>query len=1180
MYLKRLEIQGFKSFPNKVSLDFREGITAVVGPNGSGKSNIADALRWVLGEQSAKSLRGGKMEDIIFSGTAARKPVGFAEVSVIFDNTDRRLAPEYSEIKVTRRIYRMGEGEFALNGVTCRLKDIHALFMDTGLGREGYSIVGQGRIDEIIGSRADTRRYLFEEAAGIVKFKARKTEAEDKLAREAANLVRVDDILTELATQLPTLASQADKAREYISLRDRQKHILANLFLADITTADAHLAQLDAAIDVSSAQAAEEEASRVSLETALAQAKEEAECLHFTIKSAEAALAENRQTHDQHEHDIRLHEEQCSHLESQISGAESRHSKAQQRHTEITQALHDTRVKHSELEAAITAAAVKTQQLEAQAAGHLAEAAQREQTLENLNAKLIESVKLSGQAEAKAANIDGVIHGLVERKRRIDEEAALAVAALQSHSNAEHEAQGSLAAAEAQLAESLRIIAESEAQRAESEALHAEQSKKYEHTRKTLSDAESRHRALSELKDNYEGYNRAVKSLMKERHRHPGILGAVGELCTPAKGYEIAIDISLGANAQNIITTDEQSATTAIEHLKAAKAGRATFLPLSAIKPQPPISRGDLLAEEGVCGTALSLVSFDARFEKVFSGLLGRTLVVETMQHAVRISRKYGQSVRIVTLSGELLSVGGAITGGSRWEKSSGTFERSREISDLQHALTTMREDAQRLSENLQQALARLRALVGSIAEQRSEAEEISRRRHILAEQALKLAADAAATQEHQERLTAEDKALATQLHEANTHKATLEAEREAALQAARQAEHSIAALQSTLQSGREDRDERAGELTALKVELGAREQEQRNLETEQARLEQEQVTYTAELADLCREITANRAQLTIKRESITTLAAAKVQLAAQGLEASSRLENLENTKKQRQASQQQLETALKTSGETLARLQADMVRLTTQREYAGTERRKLFDTMWDDYQLTPSGARSYPQLEEPTDALRREERGIRAKISQMGGVNANAIEEHQAVRERFEQMTTQRDDIVSAREDLRALITELEALMERQFKEQFALISESFSTAFTQMFGGGKAYLRLLDESNALESGIDIVAQPPGKALASMSLLSGGERALTALALLFGILRLRPSPFVILDEVESALDEANVARFANYLRNVAAKDTQFIMITHRRGAMEAADILYGVTMEERGVTKVLSIEL
>ena len=1180
MYLKRLEIQGFKSFPGKIRLDFREGITAIVGPNGSGKSNIADALRWVLGEQSVKSLRGGKMEDVIFSGTEERKPVGFAEVSITIDNANGRFAQEYSEIKVTRRISRMGEGEYELNGVSCRLKDIHAVFMDTGLGREGYSIVGQGRIDEIIGSRVDTRRYLFEEAAGIVKFKMRKAETEDKLAKEAANLLRVDDILAELEKQLPNLAVQAGRAREYITLRERQKHILSNLFLVDIEYADKRLADLSSAITIATEQTFSEESAHEGSEAGIDELKNDMTRIEGAIKTAERSIADNRIALEQQDNDVRLNKEQCTNFEAQISQATVRVEKEEQRRTEIEQSIAETEAKYSELETAIATKKDKLEQLETQAAEHVSEIANREQALDEQHALRLENVKLSGQIEAKVANIDGIISGLAERKNRIAEESAHADSLAAGYSEELKTTNEELRAAEEKLQAEDRLLTELELHKSTHGTQYAESSREYERASRALGEAESRHRVLSELKDSFEGYTRAVKTLMREKAKHPGIMGAVGELCMPRAGYETAIEISLGAATQNIVTTNEEAANTAIEYLKATGAGRATFLPMTAIKPQQPISQRDVRSERGVLGTAFELVTYDKQYENVFKSLLGKTLVVDSMDNAIKISRKYGQSVRIVTLTGELLSVGGAITGGSRGERSAGLFGRSREISELTSAIEKCREDVRKAQETVDEISRKIKTINDEIDRVRLSHSEHTQQRHSISENLLKLETEAESVRSRLARLAEESAALELQLDEANEHKGELENERAAADKAAKETEARIAVMQSAVQSEKDDRDEWSSELTELKVELGVHEQEQRDILADKARLERELADAATELHALQREIELNKERLAVKQEEITALAAAKGRLINYGRTITTMLEGLERDKVTKRDTLQRLEIEQKERNETLVKLQTELARLTTQYEHAETERRKLFDTMWEDYQLTPSTAKAYPMLAEPVDKLRKEERGIRSEIAQMGGVNANAIEEHQAVRERFELMSSQRADIVKAREDLLAMIAELEAMMEKQFTEQFALISDSFSVVFKQMFGGGKAYLRLLDEDNALESGIDIIAQPPGKAVSSMSLMSGGERSLTALALLFGILRLKPSPFVILDEVESALDEANTLRFAAFLKDVAAFDTQFIVITHRRGTMEAVDALYGVTMEERGVSKVVSVEL
>ncbi|MCL2618503.1 MAG: chromosome segregation protein SMC [Defluviitaleaceae bacterium] len=1180
MYLKRLELQGFKSFPAKIALDFRAGITAVVGPNGSGKSNISDALRWVLGEQSAKSLRGGKMEDIIFSGTLERKPVGFAEVSITIDNSDRRLAPEYSELKVTRRIFRVGEGEFALNGVTCRLKDIHAAFMDTGLGREGYSIVGQGRIDEIIGSRVETRRYLFEEAAGIVKFKTRKGEAEDKLAKEAANLLRLNDILGELEARLPHMLAQADKAREYLKMRERQKHLLANLFLLDITDAEDKLAKLAAAIGTAQGQAEEEEFRLADLEERHSGAKREEARLAAGIKSAEADLADNRLAKEANDNQIRLNDEKLRGLDARISLAEERRAKEAARALELERELDGTRNRHAELDRAIAAGEEELGRLEALAIGQSADISREEQAAQDIHSLVIESLKLSGQLEGKAANIDGIAAGLAERKARLDDEAEACRISAQQCREALEAAHAELAPAGQRLADEEREIALLEERRGVREAQAASRAAELEQIQRDIHTKETRRRVLSELRDSFEGYTRAVKVIMRERGRFAGILGTVGEFCRPQPSCETAVEVSLGAAMQNIITEDEEAAQAAIEYLKATGAGRTTFLPLSAIKEQPPISRKDMLEEAGVRGTAYGLISCDERFGAVFRNLLGRTLVLDTMEHAVRFSRKYAQSVRVVTLTGELLSVGGAITGGSRNEKSSGVFGRSREIAELEEALRGLGEKARLLEEDARAARERLRGLVRELDELHARHEDTQRTCHTVSEQVSKLEAERAAAAERLERLMAEDGDLIRQQSEVAEHIAALEAQKREADEAAQAAQAKAAQLQTSLQTYREHRDTQSQNITELKVELGAREQERLDVAAQAERLEREAQANRNELNKLAQEIAASESGLERNRAATAELAEAGGKLAEAGRGLAARLAELEREMAAMRESTGQAEAEAKACGETITALQHDLVRLVTQQEHALGERRKLFDTMWEDYQLTPSSAGEYPALADSADKLRLEERGIRAKMGMMGGVNVDAIEEYRAASNRVEQMTIQRDDIITAREDLQALIQELEGLMEQQFREQFALLSESFGVVFGQMFGGGKAYLRLLDEDNALESGIDIIAQPPGKALTSMSLLSGGERALTALALLFGILRLKPSPFVILDEVESALDDANVARFATFLKDVASRETQFIVITHRRGTMEAADTLYGITMQERGVSKVVSVQI
>ena len=967
MFLKRLEISGFKSFTEKIKLDFPEGITAIVGPNGSGKSNIGDAIRWVMGEQSAKSLRGAKMEDIIFSGTQHRKPLGYAEVQMIIDNSSGFLLTDFSEVTITRRLFRSGESEYLINGSLCRMKDIHRLFMDTGVGREGYSIIGQGRVDEILSASSVDRRHLFEEAAGIVKYKTRRHEAFLKLDREKQNLERVNDLIEELASQIEPLSQQAAAAKEFLNLRDQYKIIHINLFLREAAAAEEESKRINSHIANLSAQSEKEKYSLSSVEDDIQ-----------SLKAEEAdAEAEYKETN-----------RQIIHYVAEIEKAKSNIRLAERIKKEIEQ--------------------------------HYLAITQKQKDFE------IDEAALSKMAAAKSDKValEQRIFDLSQKQQKLVKET-----------------------------ETLRAEAMTVQQR-----LHA---------------ALSRQKLLVEMERGHEGYYNSVKAVFDRKNNDPsfgkGIVGTVSEMLTVPQEYEVSISVTLGGAAQNIITFTEADAQRAISYLKSAKAGRATFLPVSAMKPRS-INGDRLLKEPGVIGLANTLVSFDQHYKPVYDYLLGNVFVVENLQRAVELSRKYHQAHRLVTLEGDLISPGGAMTGGSSGRQATDLLGRRRHIEELHKqiaVLQTKEKDFEISQHNLNIKLSTVAVEITKLNEEKIQ--------NGLIIQSLQTA------QGHADR-------QAKELETMKLQKAALETE--------------LSAIDPKL----------AGDLA---VEL-------EKLEKSQKAIEERIANY---------------------RTSIS-----------------------------------KAEEMQKEHMEVIARLNKESARLEARCEQMESDSRRLHNEIWESYNMTFQSAQEFHKPELPANFLRQEEKRLKAEISALGDVNIGAIEAYKTLNERHNFLISQRDDILEAEEQLQEIIQKLTEQMEQQFITQFSLIAKHFNDVFREMFGGGNAGLTMSDPGQALESGIEISAQPPGKNLQSLSLLSGGERALTAIALLFGILRMKPAPFCVLDEIESALDDANVIRFSQFIK-LHSKDTQFIVITHRKGTMECADTLYGVTMQEQGISKMVSVD-
>jgi len=1178
VYLKALEIQGFKAFPDRTVLNFAEDITAVVGPNGSGKSNISDAIRWVMGEQSAKALRGAKMEDVIFSGTEKRAPVGFAQVTLVIDNTEHIFpSMEESEVSVTRRYYRSGESEYYINRQSVRLRDVTELFMDTGLGREGYSIIGQGKIDEILSAKSGERREIFEEAAGISKFRHRKEESERKLQRTEENLVRINDKISELELQVEPLREQSERARKYLILRDELRVLEISVWLENLDALKISARKLEAEFRAAGQQRDEARAALDALyaegeqygermrekDMEAEQIRAEASHLDGQVKDQEAAIAvlENAIVHNQ-ENIERARQE----LEETGSRAGTLEKQAADQAAEIEEI--DRRI-------ALLNEALDNLLAEARAAAEQAGGAQSE--AEALRGQTAIAVAAAADARADLAAISAENGQITERKAAVEAELTAAEEQLETSRKEARVNRRALEEAQDEATAAANIIAGHSLRMEERKKKAAAASEQRVKLTMDVGALDNRIRLLTEMEKEYEGFSKAVKVVMQAKDSLRGIHGPVANLMKTDQKYSLAIEIALGGGLQNIVVDREEDGKSAINFLKQRDGGRATFLPLTAI-------RGDELRENGVedefgfVGIASRLVNYDQKYTNIFQNLLGRTVIVEDMDCGIAMARKYRNAFRIVTLDGQVLNRGGSMTGGST-NRSAGVLSRAAELEKLNGRAASMHEKleaARKEEENILRDLNAAQYELETAEAQRREAEN----------EVLRLEGTGKhfdillnSLRESIENLEGELESLDGRLEDNVKRTAAAEkelAEQEALAEQFRKQTENLLAGQSELlaQSGalteqitekkadlasctaqREAGVRHAAELRQLAADLaGDQSQKEQVIQSYQKNIDE-----ATERIGHCREVLEQLVkQGQTYRDQLTVLNEEKIALEA------------ERTAKNRAGQEM---------NENLLNLEREVSRLEQKITTGAMEEKQILDRLWDHYELSHSDASAQRiELESVPKATRRIGE-LNREIKSLGTINIGAIDEFDRVNSRYTYLTDQRNDVEKAKGELEGIIEEITGQMTVIFAEQFKLLSESFQTTFTELFGGGTAKLELEDENDILGCGIEIKAQPPGKTLKTISLLSGGEKAFVAIALYFSILKVHPTPFCVMDEIEAALDDANVTRYARYMRRLAGK-TQFIVITHRRGTMEEADVLYGVTMQEQGVSKILTINL
>lgn len=1181
MFLKRIELAGFKSFADKTEMEFVRGITAVVGPNGSGKSNISDGIRWVLGEQSAKSLRGGKMEDIIFAGSDARKAVNFGEVSLTLDNEDHALSLDFNEVTVTRRVHRSGDSEYFINKQSCRLKDITELFMDTGIGKEAYSIIGQGRIEEILSTRSEDRRGIFEEASGIVKYKSRKKDAVRKLDETEQNLVRIHDLVVELEDQIGPLKEQSEKAIHYKQLREQLKHKEISLYVYQIEQIHAAWSEANAKLAV-----LQEEQLQLSTVVSAHDAKLESDRaqlrkLEEEVETLQGDLLQYSEAYEKSEGYAEVLRERKRNLEAnreQLAGSlTAGDERFEDRKAEIDLLKSKLEASRDELKALRDQLSAEESKL-AGVTGGISQ--QQEETLKGT---LLELMNQMAQTRNEIRYADQQQEALSRRMNRAAEETGKWETQKDELLKRKQQLDSAIEKLGGEIRE-LRggYISESERYQSLQRLLDESQGtlRKWEQKREAQV---SRRDTMKEMADDFDGFMLGVKEVLKASRRSilSGVHGAVAELIRVPEKLELAMETALGASLQHIVMDNEAVSRQAISFLKQRQLGRATFLPLDVIRPRN-ISGGDRSMVEGVegfVGIGADLVQFDGRYAPVVGSLLGNVIIAESLEVANRIAARCQYRYRVVTLEGDVVNAGGSMTGGSQHKKNSSLLGRKRqldqldqEINDTEVQLRKLRQSIQEVKVQLTETQAKLDELRQSGDEKRIEEQRLSSDLKQLEHELRHVLEQVEVADQEKTGFNEENKELEEARANAVKKLAELEEEEKATHQAIQAAEFARKASESA-------KEELQSQLTQLKVREGKLDQECFSLEEQLKRMQSEFNSHDKEL-----------------RQTKTLLASIEADLETNAKESIQQIEDLNRYRlKKEQASEQldfkraartqlskKLELEESETKEQRTRLKAveDQLRQTEIGvNRLDVELENILKKLSDDYELSYELAKQRYPIPEDVPAVQTQVRELKRGITALGDVNLGAIEEYQRVNERYEFLNEQKQDLVEAKTTLYEVIREMDDEMSKRFKHTFDAIRREFGTVFVKLFGGGRADLVLLDPEHLLETGIDIVAQPPGKKLQNLQLLSGGERALTAMALLFAILQVKPVPFCVLDEVEAALDEANVTRFAQYLREFS-EQTQFIVVTHRKGTMEEADVLYGVTMEEGGVSKLVSVRL
>ena len=1181
MYLKRLELQGFKSFADKTILEFMPGITTVIGPNGSGKSNISDAIRWVLGEQSMKSLRSSKAEDIIFAGTQNRKSLGFAEASLVFDNKDGKLPIEYLEVTVTRKIYRSGETGYFINKVPCRLKDILELFMDTGIGKDGYSIIGQGKIDEILSNKSEDRRHIFEEAAGIVKYRVRKAESEKKLEQTKLNLLRINDILSEVEGTIEPLKLQSEKAKQFLNLREELKNIEVGLFLSNIDLYKEKLDQVlkDEDIYVSQKEESDKKMDEIRLQKEELQqevdelieniektqnlgfeSEKEKEKLKASINLADERVANNQKNYERYEQEIEQSKVRIKELkeekEQKIFKQESLNENKKKFEEELLQ-------KQKELDTI-------TEKLSS-----------KEIEIENKKAKINENIDLKYELTSTISSLETNIENIEKQQSNLTNELDQTILELDAKRLEKSEISNQFEQIDKKRNEFVKSLEEIQKKKDESSIKITEYEKQISNIQYEIRMKDSRLKFLQETEKEKEGYAKSVKSLLlaaeKDSNLKNGMEGVLANLISVPQEYEVAIEMALGTSLQNIVTEKEEDAKKFVEYLRKNNLGRASFLPITNIKGkkiEKIISNG----LKGIVGIASDLITYNKKYEQIIINLLGRTVIVEDLDTATILARQNNYSFRVITLKGDVINPSGSITGGSVATKTVNILGRGREIASLEKEIKDKKDKEEKIKKEKEEYISGIQ----DILEESENLEKLLQNSDIsyatqkeklmqIEENVSKLETKHSKLKQNNEKLKEDKETLIKQKLDANLEieKKTKEIE-----------EWSLEVENySILNKDSQKRiDDLNLDITNLKISVSSFDESSNSMEEVISRIDKECETHQKILINKEKQmeeiIEDNK---NIEQEKIN-LQNSIIQIEEKTKMTSTEVNSLKEQKVIAGEKLKKIEDTITEQFKIIEDLKEQIVKLDVKKTKIQQDLEQVVNNMWEEYELTPNNAVEYKKPEN-ISVTQKQVNSLRTQIRDLGTINMDSIEEYKRTKERYDFMCEQRLDLEDAVNKLRKIISDMTFTMKQQFKEQFSIINKNFSEVFKELFGGGKAELVLEDEENLLECGINIQVQPPGKKLQNMMLLSGGEKAFTAIAILFAILKINPAPFCVLDEIEAALDDVNVYRFAEYLKKFS-KDTQFLVITHRKGTMEAADTVYGITMEENGISKLLSMKM
>ena len=1181
MYLKSLEVQGFKAFAHKINFEFHNGITGIVGPNGSGKSNVADAVRWVLGEQRAKQLRGANMQDVIFAGTESRKPLSSASVSITLDNSDRQLAIDFSEVTVTRRVYRSGESEYLINGTPCRLKDVNELFYDTGIGKDGYSIIGQGQIDRILSGRPEERRELFDEAAGIVKFKRRKAEAQRKLENERNNLVRLNDILGEIEKQLGPLERQSDVAKTFLRKRSQLEAYEVNMFLMEVERINEQLDSIEKKAKITQDELSDTNKAVNAIKAEYEKMERELEEVDERINTTRDELSNTSLIKGNLQGQINVLEAEIKAAENSDEQFKSRVDSIDANLAEKTSQKEEYSRQQGELQLLVNETTDKLGAARAELQRIQGEISRCNTGITSGKNEIIELLNAKATIKAKQQKFDTMLEQVNIRKAQLNQRL------LQKKSDEEgmlkelkvfEDEYQSLTENICKKAEEVSAL---EGKKQQWIQKRHEASRQLEEISIRYHKEQSRLESLRNLAERYDGYGNSIKKVMERKDADKGIVGVISDIINVEKKYEVAIETALGGNIQNIVTKDEDAAKRQVAFLKENKLGRATFLPLTSVKGWEDDKTQSALKEQGmgIIGRADELVNTDAMFKDIMEYLLCRVIVVDTIENGLKLAKKYQYALRIVTLEGEHLNTGGSITGGA-YKNSSNLLSRTREIEEIEGSIKNLEDEQKKLKARLEEI---------SVAEDFANsdiqtAKEVLGNLQIEANTA-KMKVEAARKQKEDSDRLYDGLQLETVEIEGELSEITLGKNK--ALEDLNQSdlrtkeiEEMNKTLQETLEQSIYMEEEQAKLVSNLQMEEAGVAQRNDFVLENIRRVEEEIRRLEGEKQQVMDAAGASKEEIEIKKNHIEEL---KKTIAA-GDETYAKLDEvLGQLHKQKEELNNSHKGFFEKREELTAKqsdLDKELFRLNTQKEKLNETLELQNNHMWDEYELTLHSAMKLrdPEYNNAAD-MKKNIAILKDEIKKLGDVNVGAIEEFKNLSERYTFMSEQRDDLILAEAHLVEVIADLDEGMRKQFLEKFGEIQKEFDKAFKELFGGGKGTLELQTDEDILECGIIITAQPPGKKLQNMMQLSGGEKALTAIALLFAIQNLKPSPFCLLDEIEAALDDSNVGRFAKYL-NKLTKNTQFIIITHRRGTMAAADRLYGITMQEKGVSALVSVNL